>query len=908
MSKIFVSHVSEDRATVHGLSGQLRDWGFNPFVYYEADGGVLGGAQWEQTVLEAIRSSSAVLLCVSPEVRNSLWCFAEIMIARYEGKPVIPVILRGDSSNLWAVLRTNIQYVDLSQDPAKGWDRLRSALGRLVSASAEATSRAGMRPPYRGLASLAEEDSIFFFGRTQDLSAALARLQRNQLTSGHRRLVLVGPSGVGKSSFVRAAVTPALRHGGVPGSEDWKYLSVRPAPDPFRRLAEQLRRITPDLGGVREILASLTADDAGLSMTLSDAMAVAGADAMCLFLDQLEELVSQVPPEVSRRFLSALRQAAHDLGRDRLVLVATLRVDYLEGLLTAYGDDATWLLQEPTLLGPLARTELEQVIRKPAEVAGLAVEAEMVQRLLADSTQIADPLPLTSYVLRTMYDGLAGRNRFTLADYQATGGLEGALAQHAEAIVSAFPAERQAQTIDAIARNLATISAKGVPARRRARRDEFDGEMQSTIEQMVESRLLFASVDDAGHATVEVAHEALFRYWPRLASAIELLNADPLYARKLMQSATESWRRSGDLPRQSEFALMVENLEWSDFTDDTLEVTVAYICATQERLDWLSDFARAHPQRVAEAVAAVLRRGLGLVTYGLLTPTVKAVLASVVDFDEVARQRADEPVEAIRRSARRHLAARSASPSVDQDGQFVDLPATELLAGTRGSSERVEVWAVRMSRFTVTNLEYARFVAASGYDAPRHWLASRDPVDAVSSIADLPVVFVNYFDALAYCEYLSAQRQETVRLPAEIEWEYAFRFPDHPLTDFPWGDDFSSVRCNTSESGIGVPTPVGLFSPHGGDSPAGLADMTGNVWEWTLSPGRLAKGELVHYPTGFDGFDPSAAHEFLPRVQRGGTFLAGHEDAIRTSRLINLPDLRLQDFGFRVCIDPAGGA
>jgi len=127
-----------------------------------------------------------------------------------------------------------------------------------------------------------------------------------------------------------------------------------------------------------------------------------------------------------------------------------------------------------------------------------------------------------------------------------------------------------------------------------------------------------------------------------------------------------------------------------------------------------------------------------------------------------------------------------------------------------------------VARTPVTNAEYARFVAATGYEPPRHWKGKAPP----DELRDHPVVYVSWHDAVAYAEWAGE------RLLTEQEWEKAARGMDGRI--YPWGDEFDPTRCNTDESGIGTTTPVGRYSSNG-DSPCGCADMAGNVWEWTAS-------------------------------------------------------------------------
>jgi formylglycine-generating enzyme required for sulfatase activity len=177
------------------------------------------------------------------------------------------------------------------------------------------------------------------------------------------------------------------------------------------------------------------------------------------------------------------------------------------------------------------------------------------------------------------------------------------------------------------------------------------------------------------------------------------------------------------------------------------------------------------------------------------------------------------------------------------------------------------------------------------------------------------VALVSWYDALAYCRWLTQQIWEDVgenfiiRLPTEAEWEKAARGPlPSPLGRgaggegggriYPWGDEWDPAKCNTRESGIGGTTPVGQYSP-AGDSPYGCADMAGNVWEWTGS---------VYKPYPFDSSDdpdlpfvPGADH----RVLRGGSFFNRHAAARCTARIGQR--YKDWDYGFRVVLSGSEG-
>jgi formylglycine-generating enzyme required for sulfatase activity len=159
---------------------------------------------------------------------------------------------------------------------------------------------------------------------------------------------------------------------------------------------------------------------------------------------------------------------------------------------------------------------------------------------------------------------------------------------------------------------------------------------------------------------------------------------------------------------------------------------------------------------------------------------------------------------------------------------MVAIPAGEFIIGEGDGQRRVFVDAFKISKYPVTNMQYQTFVAATGHPAPRHWQEGTYPPDK----ANHPVVNVSWDDAVAYCRWLSEATGKEYRLPTEEEWEKAASWDVEKgvKRTYPWGAQFDASLCNTSESGIGDTTPVGVYP--GGASPYGVMDMAGNVWEW----------------------------------------------------------------------------
>lgn len=189
------------------------------------------------------------------------------------------------------------------------------------------------------------------------------------------------------------------------------------------------------------------------------------------------------------------------------------------------------------------------------------------------------------------------------------------------------------------------------------------------------------------------------------------------------------------------------------------------------------------------------------------------------------------------------------------------------------------------ARFPVTNAEYYMFVWETSHRVPRGWLGFRYLEDD----ANCPVVGVSLLDALRYCEWLSKELGQTYRLPTEAEWEHAARGYDDRI--YPWGNDFDPWRCNTLESAKRATTPIGIYSPSG-DSPFGISEMAGNVFEWTAS---------LYKPYPYVGNDGRENLESGGQVViRGGSWYYTRKLARCSSREAVLPTFMSPSLGFRL--------
>jgi formylglycine-generating enzyme required for sulfatase activity len=232
------------------------------------------------------------------------------------------------------------------------------------------------------------------------------------------------------------------------------------------------------------------------------------------------------------------------------------------------------------------------------------------------------------------------------------------------------------------------------------------------------------------------------------------------------------------------------------------------------------------------------------------------------------------------------------------DIEWCDIPAGEY----RYQDGKVTLAAYRIAKYPITFMQFQAFLdAVDGFKSDAWWDGMPEEAEAygrtyrVREMAEQrfpytnhPREMVSWYQAVAFCRWLSAKLGYEVRLPTEQEWEVAARYPDG--REYPWGDDFSAAKCNVSESEIGRTTPVGMYAD-GANPTTGICDLAGNVWEWCVNKYRNPE------VTGVDASDDA-------RVLRGGSFDDLRDSARASSRDGSDPDYRDDGSGFRVVCRP----
>jgi DNA-binding SARP family transcriptional activator len=423
-----------------------------------------------------------------------------------------------------------------------GLDDVPSAFATLVAAigaNAEPSlmHAASIRNPYKGLRPFLEADAQDFFGR----EAFVRRLLERLATDGGspRFTAVVGPSGSGKSSVVRAGLVSAIHAGMLPDSGRWLVTDMHPGRHPLEELDAALMRIAvhPPAG----MLARLESGPRGL---LEVAQAIMPEDGqLLLVVDQFEELFTLSEDESERALmLESLRVVTADPG-SRVRVVATLRADFYDRPLR-YPRIGPLLASTTEVLSPLTPEELERAIVRPAERSGLRVDSALVPQIAADVAEQPGALPLVQYALTELYDRRDDR-RLTLDGYREIGGVGGALAASAEHLY-ATRHETGREAIRQLFLRLVTLGEGAADTRRRVPMSELSVieldrlAMEAAIDSYGRHRLLTFDRDPATREpTVEIAHEALLIAWDRLHDWVDEAREDVRIRRRLADAARE---------------------------------------------------------------------------------------------------------------------------------------------------------------------------------------------------------------------------------------------------------------------------------------------------------------------------------------------------------------------------------
>jgi WD40 repeat protein len=583
MSRVFLSHSSADSREAAALKAWLieADPGLADEIFLDLDRhtGIPAGVRWKEALRRANDRCEAVICLLSDNWDASHECKVEYRNAEDLNKPIFVVRLEPltsqDITSEWqrcdlfgAGLKTSIP-VDGDPRPVEflteGLLRLREGLHAAgIGADTFAWPPADEpdRAPYRGWQPLHEVDAAVYFGRDVQIGRALNVIRELRNADGGHLFVVLGPSGVGKSSFLRAGLLPRLRR------DDRHFLPmgiVRPQRNAltgdggFAQSIHELRTglglPEPGLGDIKKGVRDVGRVRSWLTEAQRSAQhraldPVDSSPTLVLPIDQAEELFGVDASEQAAALLDVLAGLLDPDDSLPMIVIATIRADRYEPLQTA-PQLATIQVRPFDDLKPMPQAQFKEVICGPARRAGeagsrLTIAPELVDRLLEDWSRGADTLPLLSLTLARLYQDYGGGG-ITLAEYEAMGGLRHVVQSEVDELLSSDPVVRQRQLDilrSAFVPWLATVNPDNdQPMRRVARWSDLPPESHPLLEDFVVKRLLVRDERD-GEVVVEVALESLLRQWDALAEWLRI-EAGDLKDADSLERAARAWRQNG---------------------------------------------------------------------------------------------------------------------------------------------------------------------------------------------------------------------------------------------------------------------------------------------------------------------------------------------------------------------------
>jgi WD40 repeat protein len=552
LSHLFISHSTRDKAQALKVLDHLAACGYRMFLDSEPEFGIDAGQEWEKELYRNLNLASAVLVLCSDNLLTSKWCFFEIASARALGKLIFPVIV--SPCEVLGLLKDR-QIVNFAAEGELALERLLAGLRAAGLDPNDSLAWDPRRPPYPGFNYFTEEDAGVFFGRDDEVRQVLEGLATMQRRGVPRLGLVLGSSGSGKSSLIRAGVLPRLRK----DPARWVIVpAFRPGPEPIGELAKYLTGAfpagpgRPDWEDLRDrLLAAAAADhpqspDPLAKLATDLAVALDHREAVVLLtVDQAEEALTD-GSGWSSRFLRLIRRGAEAPGSPLFVLL-TLRSDYFGAFQNHPALNGLKYTNLP--LGPMAVESFSRVIAGPARRAGIEVSDGLVAEMVAD-TRTNDALPLLAFALRAMYDRTTNPRLFTHVLYrEKLDGIQGVVAVVVGQIkdeVSLAPGSSAEADFRRAFLKLVRLDPDGNYVRKPTHWDVLPEAARPILQKMIDARLL-ASKGEGSRRTVEVVHESLFRVWDDLAGWLAE-KRELLLWRQNIQDELASWKASGEAP------------------------------------------------------------------------------------------------------------------------------------------------------------------------------------------------------------------------------------------------------------------------------------------------------------------------------------------------------------------------
>jgi formylglycine-generating enzyme required for sulfatase activity len=920
----FLSYNSQDHALAEGLASALQCKDGGARIYF-APASMRAGGMWLPQLAQEIAEATVFVLLVG-EKGIGPWQAVEYYEALHRhltqrNLSIVPLLFDGQSAPGLPFLR-QLHWV-ITADPAS-----EKSLVQLIDAAAGGGAPPGElwrhTRPYRGLEAMTESDADFFFGRARETIEVIGALA----ASPDKLPILIGDSGVGKSSLARAGVIAALmrqtwHHTAEPPgawpqalkeSRAWCVLTFKPGVEPVRALVEPFirtwqldytdpRRETRQIEWTESLMQG-RATLRGLLDATEECLrekGQSGPPAFLLYIDQAEELYVRGDARQRRCFSKIL---AEGLADQRLRALMSLRADFFGAL---QKDEPLYAVHRQINVPPLREAQLCEVVSRPAALLCAHFETDHLAGDIAkstaeESTADAGALPLLSYLLDDMWSDMVRRADGVLRLPMQAIELERVLVERANRFIAEHPAsEESLQRI--LTLRLATVREGSEPTRRRALRFEFSDDEWRLVSELADHpyRLLVTTTSEMGETHAEVAHEAIFRRWDKLGDWIAA-EREFLSWRTGLEAARRAWGNAPDVSKSDALLMgfaLAQAQDWLAKHPDGIADADRFFIDQSTKRDSRTRTRARRAQAAIYALMAGIIAILGLSTAGVLNRGY--IEDSYFSIYNTIRQSGLQTGEIISECGR------CPSMVVVPPGSFW------MGKGRTADDDRVAAileepllvtikYSILVSRFEITFAEWDACVEDGG--------CAYKPDDQGFGRGDMPVFNVSWIDTRQYVSWLRKKTGMTYRLLSEAEWEYAARGitrPTDAYTNYPWGDGIgvgraNCVKCGGEPNG-NRPALVGSFQANA----FGIFDMNGNVSEWVQDPwvwgyadrnkNRPVDGSALE--TAGNASAEAGDAEIL-RTQRGGGWTGSPYVITSRWRYYARPGNRNFNLGFRV--------
>ena len=798
MRRWFLSYHSPDQALAERLKAALERKDTDARVFF-APSSLRAGGFWSRALAEEIAQADAFILLVGEKGVGD-WQVLEYDEA-LDKRVKFPI-----SRSSWCCSKGRPRLVcrscaactgssPLTRHPKRTW--LGCSMRRPAAAQGRASCGATRRPIValprwrRRIATISSGAS----GKPSKCSSALA-------AAPDRLPVLLGNSGVGKSSLAQAGVLAALKRQAWPEGVDaapewphafresrrWCFLTLKPGTEPLKALVEsfldtwQLGATDPERVKQQNGWVELLRDGKATLRDLLDAterrykeLDRTKPPAFLLYVDQGEELYVRAEERQRRRFSEVIAQGVAD---PRLYMLMSMRADFLGEL---QKDEPLYKVHRQINVPPLREAELREVVSRPAELLSARFETDgladiITRRTAEDSVKDVGALPLLSYTLDDMWTQMVKRGDGVLRLPAQSFELGGVLVDRADAFLAAHP-KSQDELRRIFTLKLATVREGEEPTRRRALRSEFTDEEWRLVSELADhpNRLLVTATPEGGETYAEVAHEAIFRRWGKLRDWIAA-EREFLAWRTGLEAARRAWQATPDSSKNDALLMgvaLAQAQSWlAKRREDLPVVDRDFIDQSAKR----ESKARARARRVQALVYVLL---VGIIA-GLVGWINQAYLKEQMNWYTTMRPYMLAQVRpyVLSREAERALKPRRAFRECAKDcPEMVVVPAGEFMMGSpatekgrydnEGPQHKVTIARpFAVSKFEVTFDEWDACVVSGG--------CPQVPTAALGR-GTQPVINVSWDDAQQYVAWFSKMTGRPYRLLSEAEWEYAAR-------------------------------------------------------------------------------------------------------------------------------------